>query len=84
MKSVDLFAGAGGLSCGLSQSGFVPVFANELVPQYAETYQNNHQGTKVVVGDIRQVIDANIKDLIGVKKGEVDLVAGGPTAKDFQ
>ncbi|MHC8442125.1 MAG: DNA cytosine methyltransferase, partial [Candidatus Eutrophobiaceae bacterium] len=31
MKSVDLFAGAGGLSCGLEMAGFQPVLANELV-----------------------------------------------------
>ena len=63
MKSVDLFAGAGGLSCGLKQSGFFPVLANELVPQYAETYQINHQDTRVIVGDVRQVCEANIKKL---------------------
>lgn len=83
MKSVDLFAGAGGLSCGLKQSGFFPVLANELVPQYAETYQINHQDTRVIVGDVRQVCDANIKKLIGAKEGEIDLVAGGPPCQGF-
>ena len=29
-RMIDLFAGAGGLSCGLEQSGFTPVLANEL------------------------------------------------------
>ena len=28
---IDLFAGAGGLSCGLEQAGFRPVLANEMV-----------------------------------------------------
>ena len=46
---IDLFAGAGGLSCGLEQSGFVPVLANELVEQYAHTYQVNHPETKMIV-----------------------------------
>lgn len=83
MKSVDLFAGAGGLSCGLRQSGFIPLLANELVPQYAETYQLNHQETQVIVGDVRQVCEANIKKLLGVKEGEIDLVAGGPPCQGF-
>lgn len=30
---IDLFAGAGGLSCGLEQAGFYPVLANEMVEQ---------------------------------------------------
>jgi len=83
MKSVDLFAGAGGLSCGLQQAGFESLLANELVPEYAETYQRNHQNSRVVVGDVREVSETNIKRLLGVKQGEVDLVAGGPPCQGF-
>lgn len=83
MKSVDLFAGAGGLSCGLKQSGFTPLLANELVPQYAETYQLNHRDTQVIVGDVRQICEVNIRKLIDVKEGEIDLVAGGPPCQGF-
>ena len=49
MKSIDLFAGAGGLSCGLKQAGFSPLLANEWIPQFAETYKLNHPEAKVVV-----------------------------------
>ena len=38
---IDLFAGAGGLSLGLEQAGFTPIFVNEIVPQYSETYRKN-------------------------------------------
>lgn len=83
MKSIDLFAGAGGLSCGLKQSGFNSLLANELVPQYAETYQFNHQETQVIIGDVRKVCEVNLKKLLGVKEGEIDLVAGGPPCQGF-
>ena len=83
MKSVDLFAGAGGLSCGLEQAGFTPLLANELVPQYAETYKLNHKNTNVVVGDVRQVSEGNLKALLNVSQGEIDLVAGGPPCQGF-
>jgi len=80
---VDLFAGAGGLSCGLEMAGFKPVLANELVPSYAETYRHNHPDTDLIVGDIRQVYATNIRERLGVEKGEIDLLAGGPPCQGF-
>lgn len=80
---VDLFAGAGGLSCGLKMAGFKPILANELIPVYAETYQHNHPDTDVIVGDVRQVCATQIRKRLGVKKGEVDLLAGGPPCQGF-
>lgn len=83
MKSIELFAGAGGLSCGLKQAGFLPLLANELVPQYAETYKLNHPDTEMLVGDVRRVCEMNIKSRLGVEEGEIDLVAGGPPCQGF-
>ncbi len=80
---VDLFAGAGGLSCGLEMAGFEPVLANELVPEYANTYQHNHPHTDLVVGDVREVCATSIRKRLGVKKGEIDLLAGGPPCQGF-
>lgn len=73
----------GGLSCGLKQSGFNTLLANELVPQYAKTYQLNHPETQVIIGDVRQVCETNLKNFLGVKEGEIDLVAGGPPCQGF-
>jgi len=83
VKSIDLFAGAGGLSCGLGMAGFSPILANELVEAHANTYQKNHQDTQVVIGDVRQVCEANLKKRLGLKKGELDLLAGGPPCQGF-
>ncbi len=83
MKSVDLFAGAGGLSCGLEMAGFQTVLANELVEQYANTYMENNPNTEVVVGDVRQVCERNLKKSLGLKVGELDLLAGGPPCQGF-
>jgi len=83
MKSVDLFAGAGGLSCGLEMAGFQPVLANELADQYANTYKENHPNTEVLVGDVRQVCERDLKKILGLKVGELDLLAGGPPCQGF-
>lgn len=83
MRSIDLFSGAGGLSCGLQQAGIKPILANEWVPQFANTYKINHPDTEIIVGDVREVSETNLKRKLGVSDGEVDLVAGGPPCQGF-
>jgi len=80
---VDLFAGAGGLSCGLEMAGFYPVFANEINPVYAETYARNHPGVEVAVDDIRAVHDRDLNESLNLSPGELDLLAGGPPCQGF-
>ena len=38
---VDLFSGAGGLSCGLTMAGFTPIASVEIMPEAVETYKYN-------------------------------------------
>lgn len=52
---IDLFAGAGGLSEGLQESGFQSLYANEIQSRYAETFSINHPDTFVDQRDIRTV-----------------------------
>lgn len=53
---IDLFAGCGGLSLGMEQAGFSPVFANEIwACAAAESYRRNRgmNENQVFVGDIK-------------------------------
>jgi DNA (cytosine-5)-methyltransferase 1 len=80
---IDLFAGCGGLSLGLEQAGFTPIFANEIMPEYIETYKRNHSldDSQYFVGDIKDlnlIID-NYLEMFG----DVDLVCGGPPCQGF-
>lgn len=79
---IDLFAGAGGLSCGLEQAGFHPVLANEMVEQFANTYKVNHPTTRVVVGDVRNVDEKELHSLVA-EHSRIDLIAGGPPCQGF-
>lgn len=78
---VDLFCGAGGLSCGFDRAGFRNLLAVEMHPKYAETYRNNFPGHPLIVDDIKQIPDSMLDERI--KGQEVDVVIGGPPCQGF-
>lgn len=83
LTMIDLFAGAGGLSEGLSQVGFKCLYANEVNPRYAQTFSINHSEAGVDNRDIRTVDAIKVRKQLGLRKGELDLVAGGPPCQGF-
>ena len=83
MQMVDLFCGAGGLSLGFTQEGFVTALANDIEECCVDTYSHNHPETprkNIVQGDIRLVID-QLEELLKNKK--IDIVIGGPPCQGF-
>lgn len=56
---IDLFSGAGGLSCGLTMAGMMPVGSVEIIPQAVETYKYNFGRIK---GFVENVTDRDIRD----------------------
>ena len=49
---IDLFTGAGGLSCGLVMAGFNPVGSVEIMPQAVETYKYNFSKMEYCTGSV--------------------------------
>ncbi len=74
ITSIDLFAGAGGLSLGfhLTDLGYLPVFAVEHELSAAQTFERNF-GCDVFAGDIED----------GPEYPEADLIIGGPPCQGF-
>lgn len=83
LKSIDLFGGAGGMSEGLRQAGFQCVFANDFEDAAVETFRRNHPSVPVSGTDIAALDAGAIRRDLGLKRGQLDLVAGGPPCQGF-
>lgn len=93
LKSIDLFAGCGGLSLGLEQAGFETVFVNELHPDAMKTFlqnrpKSNLSDPKNHVLDIKSLTKnkESLKSFgtyIAKEHGEIDLVCGGPPCQGY-
>lgn len=91
---IDLFAGCGGLSLGLSRAGWHGLFAVEKSPDAFQTLKHNLIDRDVVTpffwpswlpcqamttSELIQGYSAQLKKL----RGKVDLIAGGPPCQGF-
>lgn len=75
-RSVELFAGAGGLALGLEKAGFAPVLLNEIDKHACATLSANRPNWPVVKGDVSKL---NFEHLAG----EVDFLSGGFPCQAF-
>lgn len=74
-KTIDLFAGIGGMRLGFDRAGFKTVFANDFDKTCKDTYDLNFDGTKLTIEDIWKI---NISDL-----PEFDVLIGGFPCQAF-
>ena len=83
MKSVELFAGAGGLGIGLHRAGFHPLKVVERDSYCCDTIRENQTVPRSIVAhwpldqnDVRSVD-------FGAFEGKLDLISGGPPCQPF-
>ena len=74
-RTLDLFAGIGGIRLGFEKAGFTTVFANDFEKACKETYDLNFKTSKLIVEDIRKI---GIDDL-----PEFDFLLGGFPCQAF-
>lgn len=84
---IDLFSGAGGLSCGLTMAGFTPVGSVEILDCAVQTYKYNFSEKKgfdknVETRDIRLT---ETKEFLynSVKDKHINLIVGGFPCQGF-
>lgn len=54
-KTIDLFAGVGGIRMGFENAGFKTVFANDFDAPCKQTYDLNFKESKLILEDIRKI-----------------------------
>ena len=85
LNFIDLFSGAGGLSCGLVEAGWTPLASVEILAPAVQTYKGNFEKKfhdHIVSGDIReQAVKQELYDSVKGKK--IDLIVGGYPCQGF-
>jgi DNA (cytosine-5)-methyltransferase 1 len=84
MKSIELFAGAGGLGIGLHQAGFHPLNVIEWDRYCCDTIRENQSRGSEAVGSWKKVTEGDVR-AVDFKnyQGKVQLVSGGPPCQPF-
>lgn len=83
LTAASTFSGCGGSSLGLWSAGWSIPYAAEFVDVAAETYRANFPKTHVDERDIRKVTGAEILEIAGCERGELDLLEGSPPCSSF-
>lgn len=82
-KSIELFAGAGGLALGLEQAGFDHIGLIEIDRNAAATLKHNRNFWNILCEDIEEVAKGDLEKKFNIKKYELDLLSGGAPCQSF-
>ena len=83
MKSIELFAGAGGLALGVERAGFDHIGLIEFDKAAAETLKKNRPEWNVIWHEIANISCLDLEDYFNIKKGELALLSGGAPCQAF-
>src|ERR1700683_3762710 len=83
LTSIDLFCGAGGLTEGFRQAGFRCLYGNDNNPFAVETFTRNHPATWGDLSPIERVNTRSVRCKLGLGKGELSVLTGGPPCQGF-
>lgn len=82
-QAISLFSGAGGCSLGFKQAGYDIAYASDIDKSAVDTYKANFPNTECKKQDINDVDFDKILEKHHIKKGELDVVIGGPPCQGF-
>lgn len=82
-KAISLFAGAGGCSLGFSEFGVNILAAYDVCKEAVDTYNYNFEGQKGQIEDLSTCNFRQVRESLGLHRGELDLIIGGPPCQGF-
>lgn len=82
-STLDLFCGAGGITEGFRQSGYVCLYGNDCMKEAVETFSHNHPEAWGDARDIEKVDPSQVRKRLGLSKGALDVLVGGPPCQGF-
>ena len=80
---ISTFAGGGGSSTGYRLAGGNILAVNEFVEEARITYKENYPETLIIPNDIKELSGQDFLDLVGLEKGELDILDGSPPCSAF-
>lgn len=82
---IDSFSGAGGLCLGLEKAGYNVLLSFDIDKKCIETINMNEKyfDHEAIVEDINNLLDGELLKKMGMKRGELFLLAGGPPCQGF-
>jgi DNA (cytosine-5)-methyltransferase 1 len=81
--AIDLFCGAGGLSCGFRQAGFSILAGLDNWEEALVTYCRNFTDTKTINADIEKIMPGEIDAILENNAGNVGVIISGPPCQGF-
>ncbi|WP_210459961.1 DNA cytosine methyltransferase [Vibrio crassostreae] len=85
---VSIFTGAGGMDEGFKAAGFDVRACMDIEEWACDTLRANNEGQLVIgppqySGDIKAISPEEFSEISGLKKGEIDVLIGGPPCQPF-
>ena len=81
--SIDLFAGAGGMTQGFKTRGFKPLFANDHEKPALESFAHNHPEAITSSDPVESLNPSEVREHLKLAKGDLDVLLGGPPCQGF-
>jgi DNA (cytosine-5)-methyltransferase 1 len=83
LTAIDLFCGAGGLSEGFRQAGFHVLAGQDFDATAGATFAATHHEAKFIPGPIQEVTASQVLRATGLRRGDVDVLVGGPPCQGY-
>jgi DNA (cytosine-5)-methyltransferase 1 len=83
LRVLDLFCGCGGMSLGLEWAGLHVLAGVDIWPCAIQSYQHNHPDHLGLCEDLRMFSPQELEEKHGIRRGQVDVIVGGPPCQSF-